>query len=86
MHTVIIDAETMSILLCRLADQYAASKKLLALAGVKIRQHMFKRPIRLLLTNDVGLHHIGHNMPQESSADDLLDNNCTGAPLVTRFD
>ncbi|KAI8111759.1 hypothetical protein M9435_004258 [Picochlorum sp. BPE23] len=69
----------------RLADQYAASKKLLALAGVKIRQHMFKRPIRLLLTNDIGLHHIGHKMPQESSADDLLDD-CSGVPLVTRFD
>lgn len=36
----------------KLADQYAASKKLLELAGVKVRQHLFKRPVQLLLTND----------------------------------
>lgn len=33
-------------------QQYAASRKLLALAGVKLRQHIFRRPIVLRLTND----------------------------------
>lgn len=70
-------------LCCRLADQYAASKKLLALAGVKIRQHMFRRPIRLLLTNDIGHHRIPHNTSQEAIDDAILD---ADRSLVTRFD
>ena len=32
-------------------QQYAASRKLLALAGVRLRQHIFRRPIVLRLTN-----------------------------------
>jgi hypothetical protein len=35
-----------------LADQYAASRKLLQLAGVSVRQHEFRRPVHLTLTND----------------------------------
>lgn len=33
------------------AEQYAASRRLLALAGVKARQHKFERPVILELTN-----------------------------------
>ncbi|KAL4433212.1 hypothetical protein ABPG77_003260 [Micractinium sp. CCAP 211/92] len=33
-------------------QQYAASRRLLALAGVKLRQHLFRRPVLLRLTND----------------------------------
>jgi len=35
-----------------LADQYAASRKLLQLAGVSVKQHEFRRPVHLTLTND----------------------------------
>lgn len=35
----------------KLDQQYAASKRLLALAGVTVRQHLFKRPVSLHLTN-----------------------------------
>ena len=45
-------AETPGASNFKLADQYSASKKLLALAGVKIRQHQFRRVISLALTND----------------------------------
>lgn len=37
--------------MCRLAQQYSASKKLLALAGVRVRQHVFQRHITLNLSN-----------------------------------
>lgn len=33
-------------------QQYAASRRLLALAGVAVRQHLFRRPVLLRLTND----------------------------------
>ncbi|KAL4448403.1 hypothetical protein ABPG75_005622 [Micractinium tetrahymenae] len=33
-------------------QQYAASRRLLALAGVQLRQHLFRRPVVLRLTND----------------------------------
>jgi len=36
------------------AEQYAASKRLLEMAGIKVRQHRFKRPVVLELSNDVG--------------------------------
>ena len=36
---------------CSPDQQYAASKKLLALAGVKLRQHRFRHPVTLRLTN-----------------------------------
>jgi deoxycytidylate deaminase len=36
----------------KLAQQYAASKNLLQLAGVKVRQHRFSRPVELILGND----------------------------------
>jgi hypothetical protein len=35
----------------RLAQQYAASKKLLTLSGVHVRQHLFQRPVTLSLSN-----------------------------------
>ena len=77
-------AETPGASNFKLADQYSASKKLLALAGVKIRQHVFKRDICLTLTNDgiVGM---------EAMDDDLLKSNDVagsgkGRSLVTRFD
>ena len=77
-------AETPGASNFKLADQYTASKKLLALAGVKIRQHLFKRDIRLTLTNDgiVGM----------DAMDELFRSNestpMTGnkTSLVTRFD
>jgi hypothetical protein len=37
--------------LCRLDQQYAASKLLLSLAGVAVRQHSFRRPVYLHLNN-----------------------------------
>jgi hypothetical protein len=33
-------------------QQYAASRRLLALAGVKLRQHLFQAPVLLRLAND----------------------------------
>ncbi|PRW45007.1 Deoxycytidylate deaminase isoform A [Chlorella sorokiniana] len=33
-------------------QQYAASQRLLALAGVRLRQHLFRQPVLLRLTND----------------------------------
>lgn len=35
-----------------MSDQYTASKKLLSLAGVKVRQHLFTRPVTITLSND----------------------------------
>ena len=35
----------------KIDKQYAASRKLLHLAGVKVRQHHFDKPVRLTLTN-----------------------------------
>jgi dCMP deaminase len=64
----------------RLADQYAASKQLLALAGVKIRQHVFKRTIELTLSND------GINVLPMSSDDDVLTMDEDSKHMVTRFD
>ena len=37
--------------MCRRDQQYAASRKLLALAGVSVRQHRFCRPVSLHLSN-----------------------------------
>lgn len=37
------------------AEQYAASKRLLEMVGVKVRQHRFKIPVVLELSNDVGV-------------------------------
>lgn len=39
---------------CSRDQQYAASRRLLALAGVKLRQHLFQRPVVLRLSNDTG--------------------------------
>lgn len=33
-------------------QQYEASRRLLGLAGVRLRQHLFKQPVVLMLTND----------------------------------
>lgn len=82
-------AETPGASNFKLADQYAASKKLLSLAGIKIRQHLFRRPIHLVLSNE-GLSPLGF----ESSP---LNNGTKGSHrvddigsqtkhLVTRFD
>jgi len=35
----------------RISQQYAASKRLLSLAGVKLRQHIFQRPVTITLSN-----------------------------------
>ena len=37
---------------CSRDQQYAASRRLLALAGVRLRQHLFSQPVLLRLTND----------------------------------
>jgi hypothetical protein len=36
---------------CRADQQYAASKRLLGMAGVRLRQHLFTRPVTIHLTN-----------------------------------
>jgi len=84
-------AETPGASNFKLADQYSASKKLLALAGVKIRQHVFKRDICLSLTNDgiVGMEAMSSIHAMEGG--DLLESSDpvgsdTGRSLVTRFD
>ena len=39
-------------LYCSRDQQYAASRRLLALAGVSLRQHLFQKPVLLRLTNE----------------------------------
>lgn len=78
-------AETPGASNFKLADQYSASKKLLALAGVKIRQHTFRRDIHLVLTNDgiVGLDGIDESLSTSKETGQVRSSNTS---LVTRFD
>jgi dCMP deaminase len=39
----------------KLSQQYAASRRLLKMAGVQVRQHRFQRPFSLTLTNDLNV-------------------------------
>ncbi len=82
-------AETPGASNFKLADQYSASKKLLALAGVKIRQHVFKRDIRLTLTNDgiVGVEAMATSLKSKDVAGSGEGRSPPlGVNLVTRFD
>jgi dCMP deaminase len=75
-------AETPGASNFKLADQYSASKKLLALAGVKIRQHLFKRDINLVLTNTGMITRDGRG--EHGYVDDSRLGN-SGDALVTRL-
>jgi hypothetical protein len=82
-------AETPGASNFKLADQYAASKKLLSLAGIKIRQHLFRRPIHLVLSNE-GLSPIGsESSPSNNGTKGRYQVDDLGSKtkhLVTRFD
>lgn len=52
--------------------QYAASKKLLTLTGVRVRQHLFRRPVTLSLSN----HH----------SCDIVATNTNGALISSQID
>ena len=82
-------AETPGASNFKLAEQYSASKKLLALAGVKIRQHVFNRDICLALTNDgiVDLEAIDEDVLKSKDLTPAVRGKSQKSrSLVTRFD
>ena len=56
----------------KLDQQYAASRKLLHLAGVKVRQHQFDRPVHLTLPNNLTKPYRGRNSDLNESFEERL--------------